>query len=424
MKKTLKIIGAFLCIVSLPFIAYFAWSLIYSATSLTCLESKPEDTYNFGKALAINDSYIAVGDPEANRVAIYSYDEAENKWLRTREIYPPKNSIIERVGSGFGSSLVFHQNQLIIGAYSQPKTTTFDDDIESDEYKLTQQYHGAVYSLVLDKKGQSFLQEIALPDSFKLTGYSLTIFDNKIAFGATTETQPYTDPSTKTDKKVLIVNPTTLEVEETIEPPSPELKFADFGFVIDGNEDFLLVGSRGLTKKGGALLIDKAGKIENITSVKDSISPFLRAGRSAAIGDDFMAVGNTYGSGAEYGSRAEAVNTLLLRQSSRGWSLVDIVYFGGSLDTASSYVLISIDKEISMPTSTFRIIHMLVKLDKNGAEIISKIRWKWMPDYKYEARGIIHNNRLLLSHKGKVVLQSMQNLPRNYVINRSFCNKK
>ena len=47
-----------------------------------------------------------------------------------------------------------------------------------------------------------------------------------------------------------------------------------------------------------------------------------------------------------------------------------------------------------------------------------------MPDYKHEARGIIHNNRLLLGHKGKVVLLSMQNLPRNYVINRSFCNKK
>ena len=422
--KIFKLLGLFLCLLSLPVLGKLSWYLIYSATSLTCLESKPNDSNNFGQALAINDNYIAVGDPQANRVAIYSYDELKNRWSRTREIHPPKNSIINRVGSGFGYSLVFHQNQLVIGAYSPPKTTTFDDDIESDEYKLTQQYHGAVYSLVLDKKNQSFLQEIALPDRFKLTGYSLTIFDNKIALGATTETQPYTDPSTKTDKKVLIVNPTTLEVEQTIEPPSPELKFADFGFVIDGNDDFLLVGSRGLTKKGGALLIDKAGKIENITSVKDSKSPFLRAGASAAIGDDFMAIGNTYGSGAEYGSRAEAVNTLLLRQSSRGWSLVDIVYFGGSIDTANSYALISIDKEISMPTSTFRLIHKLVKLDENGAEIISKIRWKWMPDYKYEARGIIHNNLLLLSHKGKVVLLSMQNLPRNYVINRSFCNKK
>ena len=34
---------------------------------------------NFGKALAIDDSYIAVGDPKANRVAIYSYDKAKDK---------------------------------------------------------------------------------------------------------------------------------------------------------------------------------------------------------------------------------------------------------------------------------------------------------------------------------------------------------
>ena len=419
MTKKLKILGVFLCIVSLPFVAYFAWSLIYSATSVTCLESKPEDTVFFGKALAINDNYIAVGDPKANRVAIYSYDESKDKWSRIREIYPPKNSAINRVGYGFGNSLVFNQNQLIISAYSQPKLETIGNEPATEESKIAKEYHGAVYSLLLDKNELSFPQEIALPDSFKLTGYSATIFNSKIALGATTEVEPYIEPG-----KVLIVNPTTLEVEETIEPPSPELKFADFGFVIDGNDDFLLVGSRGLTQKGGALLIDEAGKIEEISPVKDPTSILLRAGASAAIADNFVVVGNTYGSGAEYGSRAEAVNTLFLRQSSKAWSLVDIVYFGGSLDTASSYVLISIDKEISMPTSTFRLIHMLVKLDENGAEIISKIRWKWMPDYKYEARGIIHNNRLLLGHKGKVVLLSMQNLPRNYVINRSFCNKK
>ena len=406
--KKIKIIGVFLCLLSLPILGIFSWYLIYSATSVTCLESKPEDTFGFGEALAINESYIAVGDPRANRVAIYSYDEVKKKWSRTREIYPPKNSIINRVGYGFGSSLVFHQNQLIIGAYSQPKTTTFDDDIESDEYKLTQQYHGAVYSLVLDKKGQSFLQEIALPDRFRLTGYSVTAFNSKIALGATTELQPYIESG-----NILIVNPNTLEVDKIIEPPSSELKFADFGFVIDGNDDFLLVGSRRLTSNDGVLLIDRKGKIKEITSVKDLTSILLKAGRSAAIANDFVAVSNRFS--------GQAVNTSMLSRDTEKWSLVDIVNFGGSFDMANSYLLISADRETGMPTSTFRLIHILAKLDKNGAKIESKIRWKWMPDYKYEARGIIHNNRLLLSHKGKVVLQSMKYLPRNYVINRLFC---
>ena len=417
MKKLLKLIGAFLCIVSSPFLAYFAWYLIYSVTSVTCLESKPEDTFDFGQALAINDSYIAVGDPKANRVAIYSYDELNNKWSRTREIYPPKNSIIERVGSGFGNSLVFHQNQLIIGAYSQPKTTTFDDDIESDEYKLTQQYHGAVYSLVLDKKGQSFLQEIALPDRFKLTGYSLTIFDNKIALGATTETQPYTSPSTKTGKKVLIVNPTTLEVEETIEPPSPERKFADFGFVIDGNDDFLLVGSRGLTKKGGALLIDKAGKIEKISSDENLATPLSKAGSSVALTDNFMAIGISSSWGDE--------STLLLKPSTKGWSLVDVIPFGGSLNITKSHLIISSGKDYVMPSSMlYRQVHALARLDGNQLEIESKIHWKLGSEVQLEAKGLIYADQLLLSRRGKVILQSMKNLPSSYLINQTFCKEK
>ena len=96
--KLLKLIGKLLCAVALVSFGYVAWHLIYSASSVTCLESKPGDTFSFGKALAINDNYIAVGDPKANRVAIYSYDEFKDKWSRTREIYPPSNSIIDRDG--------------------------------------------------------------------------------------------------------------------------------------------------------------------------------------------------------------------------------------------------------------------------------------------------------------------------------------
>ncbi len=72
--KKIKILGLFLCLSFIPVLGKLSWNLIYSATSLTCLQSKPDDSSEFGKALAINDNYIAVGDPDANRVAIYSYD--------------------------------------------------------------------------------------------------------------------------------------------------------------------------------------------------------------------------------------------------------------------------------------------------------------------------------------------------------------
>lgn len=410
--KVFKIVKIFLCVIGLIVIGKISWYLIYSATSVTCLETKSEDTFDFGKALAINDEYIAVGDPKANLVAIYSYDKSKNKWSRTREIYPPKNSLIDQVGYGFGNSLVFNQNQLIIGAYSQPKRSTFDDDVESKEYKLSQQYHGAVYSLLLDKKEQNFLQEIVLPDSFKLTGYSLAKFNSKIALGATTGTKPG-----EKLRKIFIINPTTLQVEKIIEPPSPERKFADFGLVMDGNDDFLLVGSRGLTKKGGALLIDKEGKIQEISSDVDLATPLSKAGSSVALADNFMAIGISSSWGDE--------NTLLLKPSAKGWSLVDVIPLGGSLNISKSHLIVSSGKGHMMPTGLiYRTVHTLIELDENQAEIESKIHWKLGSDFQFEAKGLIYADQLLLSRRGRVILQSMKNLPSSYLINQTFCKEK
>ena len=410
--KIFKLLGLFLCLLSLPVLGKLSWYLIYSATSLTCLESKPNDSNNFGQALAINDNYIAVGDPQANRVAIYSYDELKNRWSRTREIHPPKNSIINRVGSGFGYSLVFHQNQLVIGAYSPPKTTTFDDDIESDEYKLTQQYHGAVYSLQLDKDNHNSLEEIALPDSIRLTGYSIAIFNNKIALGGTTGKEPGQKLG-----KIFLVNPISLQAETIIEPPSSERKFADFGFVIDGNKDFLLVGSRGLTKHGGALLIDKTGKTVKTIPLEDPVSPNLKFGSTVALTNNLIAIGGS--------SRWGDENTQLLKLSTKGWSLVGIVPFGGSLNMTESYVLISSGKRYGLPSSMFyRQVHALARLDENQPEIESEIHWKLGSDIQLEAKGLIYADQLLLSRRGKVILQSMKDLPSSYLINQTFCKEK
>jgi hypothetical protein len=410
-KKIFKILGVFVCIIGLIIFAKISHNLIYSATSVTCLESKLEDSFNFGQALAINDNYIAVGDPGANRVTIYSYDELKGNWSRTREIYPPKYSIVDKVGYGFGNSLAFNKNQLIIGTYSEPQSDDLGKDVETEKNEFKNEYHGAVYSLLLDENNKNSFREIVLPQSVKLSGYAVTIFNNKIALGATTGKEPGEEPG-----KILIINPTTLQVEKTIEPPSLEQKLLDFGFVIDGNDDFLLVGSRGLTKQGRSLLIDHTGKIEQLPFIKDPTNPFPIASTfSIALTNDLIAVvSSTFGGDG---------NTLLLRRTLEKRSL-EVVPFGGSLDATGSYVLISTAKEIGMPSSTFQLIHMLVKLEHNRVKIVSKIRWKWSPDFKFEAKGIIYNNRLLLSHKGKVVVLSMQHLPRNYVINKSFCKWK
>ena len=59
--------------------------------------------------------YLAVGDYDANRVIIYTRDNS-GQWIRTNQILPPKNSIPNRVGFGFGVELQLSENFLIVTA--------------------------------------------------------------------------------------------------------------------------------------------------------------------------------------------------------------------------------------------------------------------------------------------------------------------
>ena len=68
-----------------------------------CFLSSPEDSISFGETLAVNQDYLAVGDPQNNRVVIYN--QQNNSWKRTQVLTPPANSAIEKVGFGFGNKL-------------------------------------------------------------------------------------------------------------------------------------------------------------------------------------------------------------------------------------------------------------------------------------------------------------------------------
>lgn len=405
--KILKVIGVFLCTVGSVFVGYVAWHLIYSASSLTCLESKPEDTFDFGKALAINDSYVAVGDPKANRVAIYSYDKAKKKWSRTREIYPPKNSIIDRVGYGFGSSLVLNQNQLIIGAYSNSVPNNFDQNTENKYIS-----RGFVYSLQLDKNNQNVLKKINLPEVINPTGYAVNVFDNKIAL----ETTLGRDYGKKPDK-VLIVNPTTLEVESIIEPPILPTRRGNFGNSIAGNSKSLVIDAPDIPTLGGVYLVDRQGEIKTI-----SMSEILSAdetrkfGAPIAVGDDFLAI--------DSGGWDALLS--IFRQSSNGWKEIYSVNLWGSVSADKSQLLVSAGRypfDGSMISRASN--HLLIDVRENKAFTKSTIRWHW---WYYGgsavAQGVIDSKHLLLSRRGKAVLLKKNFLPNYYVIDRSFCKEK
>ena len=405
--KIFKVLGVFICVVCLVIGSKVLWSLIYSASSVTCLETKPEDTYAFGKALAINDNYIAVGDPQANRVAIYSHDQLNGKWSRPREIYPPKNSIIDRVGSGFGSSLVFTQNQLIIGAFSNLVPSNFDEDIKR-EYS----YRGFVYSLQLDKDNRNALREINLPEGINPTGYVVKVFDHKIAL----ETTVGKDYDKKPDK-VLIVDPATLKVETIIKPPILPSRRGNFGNGVAGNSKSLVISAPDIPTKGGVYLINKQGELKTISiSEISSIEENRKFGSPIALGDDFLAI---------YSGGWDALLSIF-RQFSNGWREVYSVNLLGSLSTDKSQLLVSTARypfDGSMISRAAN--HLLIEVNKNKAFTKSTIRWHWwFYGGSAEAQGVINSKYLLLSRRGKVVLLKKNFLPGYYVINRSFCKEK
>lgn len=411
MKKVFKIFGVILCVVCLVVVGKFAWSLVYSATSVTCLETRPDDTYDFGKALAINDNYIAVSDPKANRVAIYSYDEPEKKWSRIREIYPPKNSIIDLAGFSFGSSLVFIQNQLIIGTYSEliPSNLNKENEIEDNENKYSN--YGAVYSLLLDEDNQNTLQEIALPESIKLTGYAVTTFNNKIALGATTGTELGQEPG-----RVLIINSTTLKVETIIEPPTPPNEQVNFGNSIAGNNDLLIINAPNISSKGGVYLANEKGELVEEISMSEiyPADETRRFGSPIALGDDFMAMASS------------KWQTSIFKRLPKGSSEIHSVNFAGSHSAIDSQLLVSAGRYPFDRGSPKRLPnHLLIDVKDDKAFIKSKIRWQWGFYYgDAKAQGAIDSQYLLLSRNGKVVLLRKNYLPRDYVINRIFCKKK
>ena len=77
----------------------------------------------------MSDNYLAVGDPDANRVVIYSRTEFA-QWIRTNEIIPPIDSTTYRIGSGFGYDLALDQDTLVIGAYSQKSGVKNPEDFQ------------------------------------------------------------------------------------------------------------------------------------------------------------------------------------------------------------------------------------------------------------------------------------------------------
>lgn len=93
-----------------------------SNSNQICFLPETDDTHAFASSVAINDKYLVVGDPGANRIVVYQKN-AQSQWYREREIYPPENSISYERRNGFGINLILGENALIVNNWSTTLVT-------------------------------------------------------------------------------------------------------------------------------------------------------------------------------------------------------------------------------------------------------------------------------------------------------------
>ncbi|WP_413167716.1 FG-GAP repeat protein [Capilliphycus salinus ALCB114379] len=151
-----------------------------------CLESELGDTISFGYSLALNKDYLAVGDPEANRVVLYHRD-TKGDWSRIREILPPKGSTAKKVRAGFGYDLAIDEDMLVIGAYLEQHKAANTEAFQWTN-QLEVSFSGGVYKVVLGKETE--VQRVDTLAEGEIAGFSVSVDNGQIAFGIKREVKP------------------------------------------------------------------------------------------------------------------------------------------------------------------------------------------------------------------------------------------
>ncbi len=255
-----------------------------------CFMSLPSDSDSFGRALATSSNYLAVGDPKANRVVIYTRNKY-GKWLRTREIEPPKDSIAYKVGFGFGFDVALDQSTLVIGSLTWQESKETNEQKNRIYLDPPRSYSGAIYKTKLHKEIE--LEPINISVGENPGRFSITINEGNIAFIAPPKIQ-----SGKlfgrvgvlyNDKVQYFISPVDLD----------ESRWFGASFALANN--LLLIGAPSHNTAGGAWLFDlnSTRKPQRL----DASNPL--SGNTVVISEQFAVVGEFFGgmvSGLSYSS--------------------------------------------------------------------------------------------------------------------------
>ena len=157
-----------------------------------CLPTEPGDSQLFGHALAASKDYLAVGDPQANRVVFY-WQKVRGEWSRAREILPPIKSTAAQVKAGFGYALSLDDGILVIGAHHQILPGVTPRSGQNHSAKFVSGIFIVDLNNLIDKPSEQLkVESISPSNSLKdaVYGFDVSIDGSLIAFGLRQEVKP------------------------------------------------------------------------------------------------------------------------------------------------------------------------------------------------------------------------------------------
>lgn len=389
---------------------------------VTCLETKSDDTKSFGAPIAVSDNYLAIGDYKGNRVVIYKRSN-DGSWQRKGEIEPPADSVAQKLGKGFVSSLVINNNTLVIKSISN-KNRLKNKKI----YLLAELYVANLDNL----EAKSLLKKISYPEPNKTAINSLTFFGENIAFAARTRNN-----SGKGINRVYILNPTSGEIVSSIE--SPEMQYPpnqesdrSNGYRINLNvhKNSLLIGDLDSRWYNSIFRVNPNEKLEPIKFNREQVDGKQPSAAHFNLTEYSLLAFATSDKLSAIGRNIAFYQDTLVFNGFPDINEFKIIESSGVLDAYKSHVLIS-RRRIpgSMNSYQGQSDHTLVGLEDNEIVIKSEIFWERAQDRSplypqdpfIRALGKLGEQGLFLAARGKVVYLPIKNLPEKYEIKLSTC---
>jgi len=362
-----------------------------------------------GKQTETHNTSIKIG--ESNYLPICLESEASdshttnNNWKRLHEIYPPENSIAKIRGYGFGYAIALNQSNLVIDAYDYKS-------ILKGTFDKKENVNHEIYTTSLNNKNKT-IKEIKIPE-VNLNLREINFLGNKIALVG----------RKKNDYHLLLVNPTTIIVEQDIVIPRLKsiIKLKDLD--VDSNNELLLIGFKGVKLSQNPLyLVNKMGKVEQIMldrqTLDNTSNLYNSVLTSTTITKNFMLV-----TSAESPFWVSKITMWKLQPKA---SLISTSIENGLFDTKDDSILISV-----LPTPGFdgniSSDHLFVQANENQVITKSEIRWerlnKKYAGFYIPTFGVMNSYSLILSAYGTVVSLPIKNIPNSYTIKHSICRRK